>query len=414
MKDPTTTPVLRRQIYKDALLLHVGRSFQVLVNALTFILLARVLGATEFGRFSTVVAILSPSLAIADLGLGQLAMKAVAQDNAREVALVRRSIPIVYVACSGMLAVDCILAALLLRHSWSAVAAAAMLGVSYLHMQAQVNIQRGLWLGALSFPRAIIIEVITASIRLLGLAVVLAFNWTSLIGVSAGIALSGVFTLAVVQSCLAYQFSGFEPRFSWREVAGEGAPFPLTALSWNSFVELPKLILAGVSTSAAVGFFSAAYRVFSIALVPLQAALNAFTPRLFAAATKRGGVPLLRALGENLLLAASLAGVLMLGAPLLPIVLGAQYAPATSVLPVLALSLPAQALVSVAGDWLGGSGRQRHRLFVTGATLLIGIPVNMVAAQQKGPVGSAAAYSAMTAVLALASILLASRVPTSE
>ncbi len=341
-------------------------------------------------------------------------MRAVAQEKADEVSLVQHSVRAVYGLSSIILVCDCAITGFLFRWNWSAVAACAVLGLSYLHMQAQVNIERGLWLGALSFKRAIAIEIIATGTRLIGLGIVLSFGSKNLLGISLGIGLSALLTLALVRCCLAYPPMLVAADRSWWQAAREGAPFALTAFSWNTFAELPKFALALVMGSTAVGHFSAAFRVLSIAYLPLQSALNALTPRVFAATTARGPgtLPLARALAETLTLGSGFAAALMLGAPLLAVVLGSEYAPATPLLRVLALSLPLQALAFISGDWLGGMGQQKYRFGITAATVLLAVPFSLMAARQAGTLGTAVIYSAMTGLLALASVVVARRTAT--
>jgi O-antigen/teichoic acid export membrane protein len=66
-------------------------------------------------------------------------------------------------------------------------------------------------------------------------------------------------------------------------------------------------------------------------------------------------------------------------------------------------------LAFAAGDWLGGVGRQQLRVLLNLVTLLLAVPVLFLASRHAGALGAAAAYSALTAVIAFATAVASRR-----
>ena len=398
------------RLVSDALVIQAGRALQILLNLCTFVILARGLGPSGFGVFSTIVAVLAAGSALADLGLGQLAVRAVAQGQYAEIAGIRSAIPHLYAASSALLAVSCAVSWGLTRVGPSAVAATLLVGTAYLLAQARIGVERGLWLGALHVTKATGIELIASALRTTAVGLVWVIGGVSVLHFAWGIALSGVATLIVVLQWLRYTHAAADttPGRSARRTIREAIPFGLSSLTWNTFVELPKLLLAPVAGAVAVGQYAAGSRFLAAATLPLQSVLNVVTPRLFAAAHASGGAreTRMRSFVQSLLAVTALgtvfALVMVVLAPVIPILLGSEYLQAVPVLRMLAPSLPFQALAFAAGDWLGGLGRQTLRLLLTVATLALAVPVLVLSVSAAGALGAAGGFTGLSGVLGVA------------
>lgn len=395
-----------RRLVGDAVIIQLGRTLQIVVNLVTFVALARGLGAEGFGLFSTIVALLATGFAVADLGLGQFSVRAVAQRREEDIRAVRDAIPSLYLCSTIVLAVSCAAIAPLTGGGANAVIACALIGTSYVHAQARVGVERGLWLGALQVLRATAIELTAAALRTAAVLLVWAAGGRSVTAYAWAIALSGAGTLVIVHRWFGFPTNSAPPSPSLaRQAIREALPFGLSSLTWNALVEVPKLLLAPMSGAIVVGHYAAGARVLAVASLPLQSVLNVVTPRVFAAANHRPAGPLrirafLQSAGMVTALGMGLALLVITAAPVLPAVIGGDYGPAVPVLRILAISLPFQALAFAAGDWLGGIGRQRLRLLLTVAALVIAIPLVFFAARTTGAVGAAWSFTALTGALA--------------
>ena len=401
------------RLLNDALVIQAGRALQVLFNLCTFVMLALALGPREFGVFSTIVAVIAAGSALADLGLGQLAVRAVAQAQHAEIAGIHSAIPYLYAASAALLVVSCAISWGLTGIGLKAVAATLLVGTAYLLTQARIGVERGLWLGALHVTKATGIELIASALRTTAVGLVWLTGGVSVLHFAWGIALSGVASLVVVLQWLRYTYAAADTTSGWsaRRTIRESIPFGLSSLTWNTFAELPKLFLAPVAGAVAVGQYAAGSRFLAAATLPLQSVLSVVTPRLFAAAHASSGAreTRMRSFARSLLAITALGTVFALAmvvlAPVVPIILGADYLPAVPVLRMLALSLPFQGLAFAAGDWLGGLGRQTLRLLLTVATLALAGPVLVLSVSAAGALGAAASFAGLCGVLGVATTI---------
>jgi len=406
----------RDRLAADAVVIQAGRALQMGFGLASIVVLARALGPAEFGVFSTIVAVETAGFALADLGLGQLSVRAIAQRRADEASTIRKALPYLHGAASMVLAVSCILSLALVGGTFNTAAVCLLLGSSYVHVPARIAVERGFWLGALRFGRATMIDVTAAGLRAMAVAAVWMAGGKSLVAFAAGLAVAAVLTLLFVKAWFTYPFPEAPSAgpSTVKLVLKEAVPFALTSLTWNSFTELPKIVLAPTAGTTAVGQFAAGARFLTTAYLPLQSLLLVITPRLFAFAREPRGKmpathPLANAAGVATLAGGGLAALLIAFAPLVPLLLGEAYRPAVSVLRILAVSLPFQALAFATGDWLSGVGRQQVRFVLTLVMVLLAVPALIMASKFAGPRGAAAAYTGLTALLGLSTAVASRR-----
>ena len=399
-----------RRILGDSAIIQTGRLAQIILNTASFILLARSLGVTQYGTLSTIVAVLTATFALADLGFGQLALRAAAQ-NHPDLPRIMNSGSVIYTSATAVAIADVGAIWLLSHHDVPAILSVCGLAFSYLHSQARLNLEKCLWLGAMAFGRAVLVDVVASGCRLLGILFALLIRPPTLLAVSIGMGCGGLLALWLVVSWLRFPRRDITARLPVQHIAN-ALPFGFTALSWNVFTEAPKLALAAAASATAVGYYTAAYRVFAIGFLPVQSVLNVLTPRLYIGARQTGSDDLYKsmipAVVFSLVIAAGLAGC----APLLISILGRGYAPALNILRLLAASLPLQTVAFVAGDWLGGQDRQSSRLVVTVAAVAFGLPITIASAVHYGALGTSGAYVLMCATLAILSLWSALHPPS--
>jgi O-antigen/teichoic acid export membrane protein len=407
----------RRTLVVDTLVTQVGRVLQIAFSIATIVVLARALGPVQFGVFSTIVAVQTACFALADLGFGQLALRAVAQRRPAEATAIRNAMPWLYLSSSSILLVSSTVAVLFVSGNVKTAIISLLIGASYMHTPARIGVERGFWLGAMKFGPATSIDVFAAGMRALGVGLVWLVGGASLLGFAIGFAISGPLTVFGVRQWLSYPGTdpGSPSSYGPKLLFKEGAPFALSSLTWNTFAELPKILLAPSAGLAAVGQFAAGARFLVAAYVPLQSLMLVMTPRLFAFAgsssdqRQASAHPLLRAVAVTTTAGGLLALMIAACAPLLPRLLGAQYQPAVPILRMLSVSLPFQALAFATGDWLGGVGKQHLRLMLTLVMAVLSIPVLLIASSSAGALGAAAGYSSLTAALALATAAISRR-----
>jgi O-antigen/teichoic acid export membrane protein len=164
-------------------------------------------------------------------------------------------------------------------------------------------------------------------------------------------------------------------------------------------------MLFRLTTPDATGVYTAAYRVVDMAFIPMRAVLAAAYPRFFASGA--GGLAGALALTRHLAVpsaayavAASLA--LLLGAPLLPVLLGESYAGSVGVLRALAVLPLLKVAHHLAADTLTGAGHQGARSAWQVAVAVVNVAANLVLIPAYGVSGAVASSIACDGLLAVA------------
>lgn len=149
----------------------------------------------------------------------------------------------------------------------------------------------------------------------------------------------------------------------------DGLPFALGASSMRLQAEFNKPVLAHLGYAEA-GAFSVAQRMVDLVALPLTALQEALWPRIYAAAAPRAR---LRLTGGLLVLLALAAGVpLALAAPLLPWLLGADYAATGHALMGLTLLPAVQVVRNLGNAWLIAHGASQSLYLVYAAAAATG------------------------------------------
>ena len=156
-----------------------------------------------------------------------------------------------------------------------------------------------------------------------------------------------------------------------------GFGFLSVSVSGLALGSLDKALVLRLGGAETAGNYTAAYRLASLAAVPVEALATAVLPRLFLARENRAAAS--RLLGLLLVLTASYsvcaAAALWWLAPLLPRVLGADFAAAVAATRVLAFYVPAACLYLIGVQVLLGFERLRWRLIsdLLGMLTLVGL-----------------------------------------
>jgi O-antigen/teichoic acid export membrane protein len=156
-----------------------------------------------------------------------------------------------------------------------------------------------------------------------------------------------------------------------------GFGFLSVSVSGLALGSLDKALVLRLGGAEIAGNYTAAYRLASLAAVPVEALATAVLPRLFLARENRAAAS--RLLGLLLVLTAIYSGcagaALWWLAPLLPRVLGADFAAAVAATRILAFYVPAACLYLIGVQVLLGFERLRWRLIsdLLGMLTLVGL-----------------------------------------
>ena len=149
-----------------------------------------------------------------------------------------------------------------------------------------------------------------------------------------------------------------------RERALEGVGFSIAASTTSVYNDIDKAMLSRYGMLAANGIYSMAYRVIDMSCTPIRALQAAAFPRFCQTGRNgaRGSIAFTRKLlGKTLPFGLLAAAAMFLAAPIIPHVVGRSFANSVSALQWLCLLPVFRSLHLGAGDTLTGAGYQRYR-----------------------------------------------------
>ncbi|PPK97242.1 O-antigen/teichoic acid export membrane protein [Kineococcus xinjiangensis] len=192
----------------------------------------------------------------------------------------------------------------------------------------------------------------------------------------------------------------------------EGLPYSGNVVAMVVQNDADKTLLVRNGLTVEAGHYSVAYRLASMAYLPVLAVLQVMLPRFFAAG-EDGGIRATAAFARRLvkpLLAYAVFATLALlvCAPLVPLVVGEQYRGSVPLLMLLAPLVIVKVVQSVTGDVLTGAGKQHVRTMCVGATAATNVAANLVLIPVMGVSGALVA-TFLAEVLQAVLLLLAVR-----
>lgn len=370
-------------------------SLRALAQAAMVVALSRLLGATGYGRFVTIVAVASFVIPFAGLGLSGLLLR----DGARDPS-----------------AIDRLLAqALRVWFRSSVVCAAVALGLAWIMLPKDVP-----WRAA---SVLVVVEVASASLTDLLARSEQARHRISQYGaINAGLPLARLLALAIYAWVIEPTLDGWLWVYAGAGVAyaatmyarlqsnthanahasslsiREGLPFATAALALRLQVEFNKPLLARVGFDQA-GYMGVAQRATDLLSLPLMAMQEALWPRLYA--NSEGHARLRKVSLALVSLSLLIGAALWLCAGLVPWLLGKDFAPAISVIRWLAW-LPTLQLLRGFSNFRVVAAHHTNIVgisYVVGALAALGLMAVLIPPfGLKGAV--AAAYLSETAIIA--------------
>jgi O-antigen/teichoic acid export membrane protein len=410
--------ILGRPLVRNTAWMLCGQGLRLVIQALYFIEIARSLGATNYGAFIGVVALVGIVYPYGALGSGNLLIKNVSRDQSLFSIYWGR-------ALATTAATSCFLLAAVLLASRFALprtipmllvalcAGADLLGMNAITISGQAfqAFERLNWTAAIS-------AMISAG-RLLGALLLVAFHphpsalqWGYLyFGSSAVVAATAI---SLVWTKLGRPRLG-PPRS--RGELREGFFFSASLSSQTIYNDIDKTMLARLSTLDATGIYGAAYRIIDVSFVPITALLYSAYPNFFRAGS--GGVResfryakplLLRTLGYSSFVCAAL----LLCAGIVPHILGPEYARTAEAIRWLAPLPMLRGVHYFLSDSLTGAGHQGLRAGIQACIALFNVVVNfwlIPAYSWRGAAWSSIASDALLACAAGAAVYILSRRP---
>lgn len=358
-----------------------GSGTRLLIQGIYFVLIARALGAEQYGAFVAVVALVAILAPFSPLGTGQVLVRNVARDRGTFRYSWGNALWMTTISGSVLLAVVALLARYVLARKVP-LALVLLVGCSDLLMSAGVGLAALAFQAVEQLHRTAQIYIVLTSLRAISALILVlvvshptAFSWGIFYFFSSVAGM--LYASLLVCSKLGW------PRLllsSLRSDLLEGFYFAISLSSASLYNDIDKTMLVRLATFSAAGIYAAAYRLMDFAFQPVNALLAATYPRFFQDGIH--GLPGTKRLAKRMLpfaigYALLAATVLILLAPVTPFILGHDFGECVRALRWLSPLVVFRAIHYFLANTLTGAGFQGLRsgiqIFVAGFNVVLNL-----------------------------------------
>jgi O-antigen/teichoic acid export membrane protein len=387
----------------------LSQGLRLVLQAGYFVIIARTLGVEQYGAFVGVTAFVSIAAPFATLGGGNLLIKNVSRNREVFAEYWGNALLLITVGSCGLALMLALFAPVVLPATISPLililALVADLVCFRLIDTAAQSFQAVMWLS-----RTAQLNLLPSVLRLVAALVLQQFFNQPSVETWMLLYVSSTVIAAVIAIWMVQHDMG-PPRLGLKRILPElreGVYFSVSQSSQTVYNDIDKTMLTQLATLEAAGVYAAAYRLIDVAFVPVKSLLAAAYAKFFqrGATGVRGSLGLAKQLvpvagGYGLVAAMGL----WVGAPVIPLVLGAEYQPTVEVLRWLAPLPLLKSLHYFAADTLTGAGYQSLRSGAQIGIAGVNVLLNLWLIPQYGWRG-AAGSSLVTDGLLLLSLLV--------
>ena len=357
-----------------------GQACSMSLKAGYFLVIARFLGPQQYGAFVGVSALVSILAPYATVGSGNLLIKNVSRDRSLFNIYWGNALVISITSGLGLMVVLLLVANIVFPMRFP-ITLLAMVALSDLLFARIVDVSAQAFQAVEILSRTATLTSIINAARFVGAILVVVFvqhptavTWSFVYLASTTIAASiGVFSI--------HRKFG-RPSTQLSRVPGEmaeGCFFAGSQSAQNIYNDIDKTMLARLSTLEYTGIYAAAYRLIDVAFVPVRALLFAAYAGFFRHGAD--GIGATRRYSRGLLYRAMAYGALVsvalfLFAPVIPMLIGHQYALTANALRWLSPLPFIKSIHYFEADTLTGSGHQGLRTSIQGFVALLNFGLN--------------------------------------
>lgn len=371
----------KNSLARNTLWMLLSQGIRLVLQAAYFVIIARALGAEQYGAFVGVTALVAILAPFASLGSGNLLIKNVSRNRALFGEYWGNALLISFVSGAALILLVLLVAPIVLPKTVPLlliflVAVTDLIFARILDMAGQA-FQAVLWLSKTA--QLNILPQVTRLIAALALVNFFpqwgAVGWTFLYLISTAVsALIGVILVHVSLGAPKLAISRLKPEIL------EGFYFSVSLSAQTVYNDIDKTMLARLSSLAATGIYAAAYRLIDVAFVPVRSLLAAAYAKFFQRGSS--GISGTMDFAKRLLPIAGIYGAiaatgLFLFAPVVPYILGDEYASTVEALRWLAPLPFLKAMHYFAADTLTGAGFQGMRSAVQAFVAVFNVSVNL-------------------------------------
>ncbi len=377
--------ILQGSIARNTLWMLLAKVSSIFMQATSFVLIARALGAENYGTFIGVTAIGSIAVPFASLGSGDLLIKYTSKDPSAFREYLGNAFVTVLLAGIALILIAFGVAQTLLPNTISPLAVLLILAADILGLTFTFDITAKAFMAVDLVKRAAQIQIsLTLCKFIAAIALATCFQnpstliWAILYCLSTILAALNAILLLFRKLGLP-QFNPARLKTIPADIS-QGIHFSISLSADIINSNLDKMMLASLSTLGATGLYAAGYRLIDVSCVPLFSMLAATYAKFFQQGA--GGIASSFQFAKKLLPTAGGYGfAAMLGclifAPIVPNILGSEYLGVVEVLRWLAPVPLLIALQFMAGDTLTGAGFQRIRSGVQVGAATVNIVLNL-------------------------------------
>jgi O-antigen/teichoic acid export membrane protein len=343
-----------------------GYGSRLLMQAAYFIVIARCLGPGQYGGFVAATALAGLISPFVDWGCGNLIVKNVARNKALFTEYWGNGLLVISVSGMVLAGVALVVSKVVLPLTIPMMAILCV-SVSDLIVVKFVDLAGYAFQAHEMLSNNARLNILISSTRLIGIvALALALPHPTVHAWAAVYLAGSVFAASVAVIWVTIRL-GF-PKLALlriRREAFEGLQFSISLSAMTVYNDIDKTMLARLGSLEATGIYTAAYRLIDVAFIPVRSLLNAAYPGFFRNGVDgiRGTLRYSRSLMRRIMPYSVLSFVaLMMGASLVPKILGHDYARVTEALRWLSLLPLLKTLHYFAADALTGAGYQGVRV----------------------------------------------------
>ena len=379
--------IANKSLFKDVSWMLIARLINVFVQAAYFVILARSLGAVNYGSFVGVSALASLLFPFASLGSDDVLVKEVSVDRQAFASYWGNCLLIL--SFSSLTIAGCLLlfAKVIFPDDIPQLAIAFLLIADLLCLGLQEASSKALRAVGLVKKAAQLVVLNTAS-KLIAVLCLVTFtsrlegtghtsivSWSILYFIASSIvSLTAVLTIDKMVGRPSLNLSRVKSDLA------QGIYFSIGMSANNVNNNIDKTMLASMATLDATGIYGSAYRFINIGNVPTLALFNATYPRFF----QQGSLGVTSCLKFARKLLPIILGYAVVSfaafqifAPLIPRILGAEYQAAVSTLKWLAIIPSLNALQLLAANTLTGLDYQKIRSVIQVVAAVINVFLNI-------------------------------------
>ncbi len=379
--------ITKKGLFKDVSWMLIARLINVVIQAAYFVIVARALGAENYGSFVGVTSLASLFFPFAALGSDSVLVKEVSIDRNLFSSYWGNTLLVLCASSTGIIIFLLLISPFIFSHSISLLTIALLL-LADLFFLGLIEASNKAFRSVDLMPKTAQMVVLNTAAKLVAaLCLVFFFKPTGSathIGVDTWAILYLVSSIVVgVVGLIGVGKLAGNPKLNLsriRDDVNQGIYFSIGTSANNINSNVDKTMLASMATLDATGIYGSAYRFINIGNVPILSLFNATYPRFFQHGNK--GIKNCFNFAKKLLPILIGYGVLSIVAfqvfaPLIPKILGPEYEGAVTTLRWLA-PLPAMiGLQLVAADTLTGSNHQKARSHMQVAAAIINVILNL-------------------------------------